>query len=59
MTPKAMAKYHSRALHYYQLYILFNQDEDGQPQPQGSYFMGIEGFSIREQKTFVIEPPVF
>jgi len=60
MTPKAMGKYHSRGITTItQLSHLFKPRRRRAPQASGSYLWELKALAIREQKTFVIQPPVF
>jgi len=60
MTPKAMAKYHSKGITTItQLSYLFKPRRRRAPQPQNSYLCELKALAIREQKTFVIASPEF
>jgi hypothetical protein len=60
MTPKAMAKYHSKGITTItQLSHLFKPRRRRAPNPQSSYLWELKALAIREQKTFVIQSPAF
>ncbi|MDB4918661.1 MAG: putative transposase [Mucilaginibacter sp.] len=60
MTPKAMAKYHNKGITTItQLSHLFKPRRRRAPNPQSSYLWELKALAIREQKTFILQPPVF
>ncbi len=60
MTPKALKKYHNRGITTItQLSHLFKPRRRRAPNPQSSYLWELKALAIREQKTFVIQSPVF
>jgi hypothetical protein len=59
MSLKSMLKYHNKGITTItQLSYLFKPRRRRTPTPQSSYLWELKALAIREQKTFVIEPPV-
>lgn len=58
MTTKSMLKYHNKGITTItQLSYLFKPRRKRAPNPQSSYLWELKALAIREQKTFVIQPP--
>jgi hypothetical protein len=58
MSPKSMLKYHNKGITTItQLSYLFKPRRRRAPNPQSSYLWELKALAIREQKTFVIQPP--
>jgi predicted RecB family nuclease len=59
MSLKSLLKYHNKGITTItQLSYLFKPRRRRAPNPQSSYLWELKALAIREQKTFVIEPPV-
>lgn len=58
MSPKSLLKYHNKGITTItQLSYLFKPRRRRAPNPQSSYLWELKALAIREQKTFVIQPP--
>src|ERR1700748_1994029 len=59
MSEKSRLKYHNRGITTItQLSYLFKPRRRRAPNPQSSYLWELKALAIREQKTFVIDPPI-
>lgn len=60
MTPKTLASYHSKGVTTIrQLSYLFKPRRRNAAKPQSNFLFALKALAIREQKTFVLNPPDF